>query len=295
MVEYGVQENRFPAEILPGEDARRSGQRGTRMRKVINTILIILFLSLGASTAILTYYHFFAEVDDDLSGEWITKLDMTQYAATSALSWLQDIEAVSVSLQAMEAYMQGLEIHMNLTMEQTDRSVGTFQCNIAPESYDACNQAAYEAFTMAFRDALAERLRMAGYTDGMDEDSMDEEAIEALVTETFGMSTVSYLMACGPVLLPPLEELQAGYDGSGTYETVEGVLIRQFNDELPVAAKREHYILTEVHLILSEEIDSASSNSFFDRYPIVYTSKRHEWKRPVLFLEKEREGRTDEK
>lgn len=265
------------------------------MRKVINTILTFLFLSLGASTAILTYYLFFAETDEDLSGEWITKLDMTQYAATSALGWLQDIEAVSVSLQDIEACMQGLDIQVNLTLDQTDRSMGTFRCNILPESYDACNQAAYEAFAFVFRDLLAERLRMAGYMGDMDADGMDEEAIEALVTETFGMSTVSYLMVCGPVLLPPLEELQAGCDGSGTYEAVEGILTRRFEDELPVAAKKERYIRTNNQLILSGEIGSVSANSLLDRYPLVYILKQRENKKLTSLLEKRREGRSDEK
>ncbi len=115
--------------------------------------------------------------------------------------------------------MQDLTIQVNLTLEQTVRSEGTFQCYVLPESYDACNQAAYEAFAMAFQELLTERLRMAGYTGGT-----DREALEALVTETFGMSTVSYLMSNGPALLPALEDLQVQYDGRGTYETAEGIL-----------------------------------------------------------------------
>ena len=59
---------------------------------------------------------------------------------------------------------------------------------ILPESYEACSQAAYEAFALAFQSLLAERLRMAGYTGGT-----DGESIEALVNETFGMSPVAYL------------------------------------------------------------------------------------------------------
>lgn len=240
------------------------------MKKAIKyTVIILIFLSLSASTVYLTYLHFFAVHYDDLSGEWSAKLDMSGHAAAAAFSWLQDIEAVSVSWQDMEGYMQGLEIQVEMKMEQTADTQGTFRCNISPESYEACNQAAYEAFAMAFRDLLAERLRMAGYTD-----SMDAEALEALVTETFGMSTVSYLMSCGPAMLPPLEELQAGYDGSGTYETLEGVLTRKFENDLPVAEKTEHYILTESNLILSEEAGSASPNSLLDRYPMIYMLKR---------------------
>ena len=158
------------------------------MRKTIKSaVFTLLFLTLCASTALLTYLHFFASDDKELSGEWTANIDMTKQAAVTALSWLQDIEAVSVSLEDMESYMQGLTIQVNLTMEQTGRSAGIFQCNVSQESYDACRQAAYEAFAAEFQELLAERLRMAGYTG-----STDEEAVEELVIETFGMSTVSY-------------------------------------------------------------------------------------------------------
>lgn len=224
------------------------------MKIMKNTIFVILLLILSISTALLIYLHFFAVNDNDLSGEWTAELDMTEQAAVTALDWLQDIEAVSISLEDMESYMQDLTIQVNLTLEQTARSEGTFHCNILPKSYDACNQAAYEAFAVAFRELAAERLRMAGYTGGM-----DEESVEALVTETFGMSTVAYLMSCGPALLPSMEELQAQYDGSGTYEAAEGILTRQFDSGASVTTKAEGYIRKDSILILS------------DHYPMIYT------------------------
>ncbi|MDE6056187.1 MAG: hypothetical protein K2G55_21060, partial [Lachnospiraceae bacterium] len=115
-------------------------------------------------------------------------------------------------------------------------------------------------------ELLAERLRMAGYTG-----DMSEEAIEALVLETFGMPTTSYLMSCVPDLLPPLENLQAQYDGSGSYEVSEGTLTRQFDNGQLVRTKTEHYIRKDSTLILTEEIDSATNGYFADHYPIVYT------------------------
>ncbi len=237
------------------------------MGKVVkNTVWILLLSTLSVSTVLLIYLHFFASDDRNLSGEWTAELDMTQQAAVTALDWLQDIEAVSVSLEDMESYMQGLTIQVDLTLEQTARSEGTFHSHVLPESYDACNQAAYEAFARAFRELSAERLRMAGYTGGT-----DEEAMEALVTETFGMSTVSYLMSCGPALLPSLEELQAQYDGSGIYETAEGILTRQYDDGGSVDAKAEYYIRKGASLILSEEAASDPSGSFSEHYPMVYS------------------------
>lgn len=115
------------------------------MRKMIkNAIVTFLLLALGTSTAFLIYLHFFALDDSDFSGEWTTDLDMTQQAVVTALDWLQDIEGVSFSLGDMESYMQGLTVQVDLTMEQTSRLGGTFRCNIQPESYDACYQAAYD-------------------------------------------------------------------------------------------------------------------------------------------------------
>lgn len=239
------------------------------MKTIKNVIFTILLLTLSISTALLVYLHFFAPDDKELSGEWIANLDMTDRAAVIALVWLQDIEAVSVSLDDMETYMQDLTIQVNLTMEQTARSEGTFHCNISKESYDACKLAAYEAFAAAFKELLTERLHMAGYTD-----STYGEDIEALVIETFGMDTISYLMSYGPALLPSLEELQAEYDGSGTYEVVEDVLTRQFDAGGSVTAKSEYYILKDSNLILSGEAVSDSTDDTSDYYHVIYTLKQ---------------------
>ncbi|MCM1252700.1 MAG: hypothetical protein NC321_07745 [Clostridium sp.] len=240
-------------------------------KTIKNAVFILLLLTLGISTALLAYLHFFAPKDDDLSGEWTAGLNMTEQAAAAAFSWLQDIEGVSVSLEDMESDMQDLTIIVNVTFEQTQRSQGTFQCSVLPESYADCRQAAYEAFAAAFRNLLVKRLQMAGYTG-----SMDEEAIEALVNETFGMPTASYLMDYGPALLPSLEDLQAGYDGSGVYEAAEGILTRQFDGKDSIGTKTEAYIRKDSNLILSEEISAVSSGLFSDNYPIVYTLKQPE-------------------
>lgn len=240
------------------------------MRKTIkNAVFILLLLTLSVSTAILAYLHFFASDDKDLSGEWTAKIDMTEQAAVTAFSWLQDVEGVYVSYEEIESYMQELTVQVNLTFEQTERSAGTFRCNISPESYEACNQAAYAAFATVFQELLAQRLRMTDYAG-----STDKEAIEELATETFGMSTVSYLMSYGPTLLPSLEDLQAGYDGSGTYEIAEDILTRQFETGGDVTTKAEYYIRKESNLILSEEIDSVSYGHFSDYYPIIYTLRQ---------------------
>ena len=216
------------------------------MKKAIkNTILILLVLSLSISTALLAYLHFFKSDGRSLSGEWTAELDLTEQAAVTAFIWLQDIEAVAVSLEDVESGMQKLTIQVNLNIEATTDLEGTFHCGILSESYNVCEQTAYEAFAKVFRELLAERLRMAGYTGGT-----DKEDIEVLVTETFGMSTVSYLMTCGPALLPSLEDLQAQYDGSGTYEVAEGILTRRYDNG---TTKTENYIWQNDSLVLSEE------------------------------------------
>lgn len=239
------------------------------MGKIIkNAIAIFLLLVLGTSTAFLTYLHFFASEDGDLSGQWTAELDMTERAAVTALSWLQDIEGVTVSLDDMESYMQGLTMQVDLEMKQTERSAGTFQCSITPDSYETCNQAAYEAFAGAFRELLGERLHMAGYEGGT-----GQEAVEALVTENFGMSTVSYLMTCGPALLPSMEELQAEYEGEGDYEIIDDMLIRRFGEGGAVVTTEERYIRKGGQLILSGTDDSAGSGSFFGQYPVLYILK----------------------
>ncbi|MCI9071926.1 MAG: hypothetical protein HFH80_03820 [Lachnospiraceae bacterium] len=243
-----------------------SAGRGISMGKMIkNTIFTLLFLTLSVSTAVLAYLHFSAPDYEDPSGEWVASLNMAEQAAVVAYSWLQDIEAVSVSLEEMESCMQGLTIQVNLTLEPTARSEGTFRCIVLPESYDACQQAAYEALARAFQKLLAERLRMAGYTG-----SMEQEALEALATESFGMPTVSYLMSCGPALLPPLEDLQIQYDGSGVYEATGGVLVRYFERDSAATAREQHYIREDSRLILFEETGSSTSGLISNHFPMVY-------------------------
>ncbi|MDE6363994.1 MAG: hypothetical protein K2L86_06975 [Lachnospiraceae bacterium] len=236
------------------------------MRKILNyVVLAVLFPALLLSTVLLAYLHFFAPGDNNLSGKWTAALDMTDQAAVTAFSWLQEIEGISVSMQEVEASMGDLTIEVNMIFEETARSKGTFESRVTPESYETCSQAAYEAFAVMFREAVSERLQMAGY-DGR----TDQEAVEALVTETFGMSTVSYLMSSVPKLLPSLEELQAQYDGSGTYQTAEGTLTRQF-DGGEAAAKAEYYVRKDASLILTGERDAASQGYLARQYPIIYT------------------------
>lgn len=242
------------------------------MRKIMkNVIYTFLLLLLGFSTALLVYLHFFAPGDGNLSGEWTTQLDMTRQAAVTALGWLQEIEGVSVSLEDMESSMQGLAIEVSLTMEQTERLAGTFQCEVRAGSYEACRQAAYEAFAGSFRILLGERLRMAGYAG-----STDQQAVEALVAGEFGMSTVSYLMQYGPALLPSVEELQGQYEGSGTYEVDDGILRRRFEDGSMVMTKEEYYIKKGAALILTGEAVSEDAGLSFGLYPVVYTCEKNE-------------------
>lgn len=226
------------------------------MKKIGKIVIFaVLFPALIISTVILAYLYFFASGDRNLSGRWIAKLDVTDQAAVTALDWLQDIEAVSISIEELKSYMQGLTIDVNLTLEQATHAQGTFQCSVLQESYDTCNQAAYEAFAAAFRELLTQRLYMAGY-------AMSEEAVEALVAEAFGMSTVSYLKICGPELLPSLEALQTQYEGSGTYQTANGILIRQF-DDAERSTREENYIRKGSILILSED--------FLEEHSVIYT------------------------
>lgn len=247
------------------------------MRKSVKRVaLSLLFLTLSLLLAFMVYLHFWASEDRDLSGRWAAEVDMTGQAAVSALIWLQDMEGVSVSMEDVESRMEGLTVEVDLMLEKTARSEGTFRSHIVPESYEGCNQAAYEAFAVLFRELTGERLRMAGYTG-----DTGEEAVEELVEETFGMPTVSYLMSCGPALLPSLEELQGKYDGSGTYETAEGVLTRRFESGNAIQGKAERYIRKETELVLTGEAGAENA----DDYPVVYILQESETPPVIRFAE----------
>lgn len=244
---------------------------------VKNTIVILLILSVGILAAILVHSRLQAQREANLSGEWSARLDMTEQAVVAAFGWLSDIEAVSVSPEDVAACMRNLTIQVNLTLEQTAPGQGTFRCEISPEAYDACRQAAYQALGEAFRAALAERLLMAGYAG-----STDEAALGELAEEALGMPLFSYLMSCGPALMPSLEELQARYDGSGSYEAADGILARRFDaaaapsDAAGTDAVRERYMKRGAELVLygreiSEADGAAAPESGSRSYPMVYT------------------------
>lgn len=232
------------------------------MRKTTkNVALILLFLTLSVLLALMIYLHFFASENQGISGQWTTEVNMTEQAAATAFLWLQDIEGVSVTMEDVESRMEGLTVTVGLDLEQTDRAEGTFRCHVVPESYEECRGTAYEAFAALFREFSAQRLRMAGYTG-----DTGAEAMEELVAESFGMSTVSYLMSCAPSLLPSLEALQEEYDGSGTYRTADGVLTRQFETDSAALTKTEGYIRQEDALILTQGFDTENPR----HYPIIY-------------------------
>lgn len=246
---------------------------GKRVKRVA---LSLLFLTLSFLLAFMVYLHFWASEDRDISGQWAAEVDMTGQAAVEAFIWLQDMEGVEISMEDVDSRMGNLTVQVNLTLEKTNWSTGTFRSYIVPESYEGCNQAAYEAFAALFRELTGERLRMAGYTS-----DTGEEAVEALVEETFGMSTVSYLMTCGPALLPSLEELQGKYDGSGTYETAEGILTRQFESGSASQVKAERYIREETELVLTGEVGAEDA----DDYPVVYMLQEAETTPVIRFAE----------
>ena len=62
-------------------------------------------------------------------------------------------------------------------------------------------------------------------------------------------------MNFGPALLPSLEDLQAQYDGSGTYEAAEGILTWRYENG---TAKTDNYVWEDSSLVLSGEDDSDS-------------------------------------
>lgn len=268
-----------PAADLPADDwaaeapaAGRVSMANTAMRKsmgrtVRGTLRCLLLLTVGAVCAFWAYVRFFAE--GGMAGEWTASLDMREQAAASAFFWLQDIEQASVSLEEVGASMPELTIQVNLTLRKTSRFGGNFQCDISPESYEACRQAAYEAFAGIFREIVAKRLNMAGYGEGV-----DAQSVEALAAEAFGMPTASYLMEKGPALLPALEEMQARYGGSGVYEAKDGILTRHFTEGQPDTVRTESYIRQGSSLVLSKAAGSDVREGLFGQHPVFYTKNR---------------------
>ena len=120
--------------------ALRTG--GGAMRKILNVVVLAVLLpALLIATVLLTYLHFFAPGDKNLSGKWTASLDMTDHAAVAAIGWLQDIEGIDIegiaaSMQEMENAVQDFTVEVTITFEETARSEGTFEACVIPESYE---------------------------------------------------------------------------------------------------------------------------------------------------------------
>lgn len=236
------------------------------MKKAMPIMWLILILVFGVFVAFFAGFSASELVGRRLSGEWTAEIDRKEQAAAAALSWLQDVEAVSLSLEDIEKAMPDLKVQVSLAFEWDLQTGGHFRSSVWPESYTACRQAAYEAYAGIFQTLLAERLRMAGY-----EGATDEAAVEALAVQTFGMSTVDYLMSYATPLMPSLEELQAEYEGSGSYEVSGDVLSLQFDAEEGTVTKTERYIRKGSTLILLGEAGGAGSSFPQGDYPVIYT------------------------
>ena len=96
---------------------------------------------------------------------------------------------------------------------------------MAEESYNAAKQQAYTALENAFEDLLLIRAQTAG------KDMATREEAAQSIEDTIGMTCLEYLANYGPELLPPLEEIQGQYNGSGSWKAENGVLLRDGRGE----------------------------------------------------------------
>lgn len=198
-------------------------KKQSRGRRIIVILLLLVILALAVIAGLLALKLSRRE-DTRLTGVWQMRAELTDTARTRADTWLQRA-ALGEQVPAAQ-YLPTLSVTVRLTLSPD----GSWSREIRDGDYESARTAAERGLAKALRELL--RLRIA------DSGRPPETAAEAeeRIRRVLGMSTEDYMREYGPALLPPLSQMRAVYDGSGTYladgETIsfDGEAVRYLMD-----------------------------------------------------------------
>lgn len=202
------------ADQKPVKPKRKKKKR--RRGGFLTLFLIVLLMVVIAGGAL---FWWIGRPERKLPGHWQRNVDFTASGRMYAREWLMAAEGGADYDPA--AYIPELSVTVELVLGED----GTWSGRVDEDSYNEAVQKAYRGLEDSFEDLLITRVQASGR-----EMESREEAAQS-IAETIGMSCAEYLRTYGPKLLPDLEELQAQYNGSGSWSAEKGVLLRDGSGE----------------------------------------------------------------
>ncbi|MDO4188053.1 MAG: hypothetical protein Q4D29_03610 [Lachnospiraceae bacterium] len=185
----------------PSQVNRNNGAKIKRLKRknrnksiwIIILVVVIVILLAGIGIGYAKYYK---KNYKDPSFEYIS---MTEEASARAYVWLSKIEDTDLSYEEVKNCMGNF--NLEVIKKPTDVK-GEYTYELAEGGYDYCRNQARVGFEKAYYEAIKKRIVNSGY-----EGTVDDELVDRLMTETFGMSVSQYIDECDIKLLPDLVDI----------------------------------------------------------------------------------------
>lgn len=178
----------------------RKLRRQNRRKTVYIVLLLFVILILSGFlvfTALKQYKVSKEPIHDYVS--------MTEEASARAFVWLSNIEDTELTYEEVKECMG--DFNLEIVKTPADKK-GVYTMSLADNAYGYCLSQAKTGLERAYRLSVCKRITSTGY-----EGTVNDELVESLMQETFGMSVSDYISQCEIVLLPSEEELISKYSG----------------------------------------------------------------------------------
>ncbi len=182
-----------------------------RNTRIILLLLFTVFVLAALSCVLML--RLTRTPEQDLTGVWRMRVDLTDHARTCANLWLRGAE-LGDRVDAGDSLPR-----VQVTVLLRLNADGSWSRQVDRPSYASAGDEAVLALSRSLLELLDIRARASGRA------VLGAEAAEARVLQALGMSSREYLLQAGPSLLPAYEELESLYNGGGSYRvTGESIL-----------------------------------------------------------------------
>lgn len=183
----------------------RSLKRKNRRKTVFIVFLTIVIIILGLAMAGILIKQY-----KESTKPVYEYVSMTEEASARAYVWLCKIEDTDLSYDDVKSCMGDF----NLEVIKTPlKEKGKYERKLADGAYEYLVSQSEAGLESAYYFAIMRRIRNSGY-----EGDINEELVNRLMDETFGMSVTEYLDQCNISLLPSEQELREKYEGEVSSE-----------------------------------------------------------------------------
>jgi len=166
--------------------------------------IMLFFICIGIiALMVIKYKENMQPVYDEIS--------LSEEVSAKAYVWLNQIDDMNISYEDLRQAIGDI----NLTVELTPSGKkGIKNQQIVDGAYEQCLEKAYSGLANAYWQVVASRLTESGY-----DKPINQNTVEKLMKDTYGLSIVDYLKACEDLsLLPSKEDAMTKYNQEVTDE-----------------------------------------------------------------------------